>query len=391
LKIWRFKMQKKLFLITLVLMLLLTGCGMVEIGFETPQPSLAAATNTPESTPTMTPEPFTYNDLPGGTLLDPSLAGMVYRDDQGVWVVDSAGQSRFIGERNTSPVLSPNGEQVLFTSDDETVLWLRDLPSGESRILDDTPGKMKREYSWWPARPNVIIYALVDPSDPWMGTLGGMDLDTGETFLLDPNSPSEYALSPDGESIVLGARESLRIYHWGGDTQIIVPDDFKLEGWNLTHASWSPDGTKISLFGSRYNEAAIKTELIVAILDPQDNSTAIIYSYQANLGGEYPFTTSWSPDGQWITATTFGELGGRLPALWVFAVDGSEKYQFPYGTDPIWSSDGSQLIYLQGPEPDAENSSYLAYNLYHVQIGEWQAQQLPTAPGSSPQDWVSVP
>ncbi|MEJ2512141.1 MAG: hypothetical protein P8Y72_11160 [Anaerolineales bacterium] len=145
-------MQKKLYLITLVLMLLLTGCGMVEIGFETPQPSLAAATDTPESTPTMTPEPFTYNDLPGGTLLDPSLAGMVYQNDQGVWVVDSAGQSRFIGESNTSPVLSPDGEQVLFTSDDETVLWLRDIPSGETRILDDTPGKIGCE-TYHPVNP----------------------------------------------------------------------------------------------------------------------------------------------------------------------------------------------------------------------------------------------
>ena len=384
-------MKKILYLITLISVLVLTGCGMVEIGFETPQPSLPAATEIPESTPTMTPEPFTYNDLPAGTSLDPSLAGMVYRDDQGVWVVDSNGQSRFIGESNTYPVLSPNGEQVLYTSDDETILWLRDLPSGETRILDDTPGRMKRSYSWWPARPGVIVYALVDQLDPWMGTLGGMDLNTGETFLLDPNSPTDYALSPDGESIALGAGESLRIYHWGGDTQYILPEDFRLEGWNLNHASWSPDGTKISLFGSRYNEAAVKTELIVAILDPQDNSTAIIYSYQANLGGEYPFTTSWSPDGQWISATTFGELGGRFPALWIFAVDGTQQYQFTYGTDTVWSTDGSQLVYWQGPEPDEPDSSYLAYSLNLIRVGKWQSQKLPAAPGSSPQDWVSVP
>ena len=384
-------MLKIKFSLTLIFLLFLTGCGTFEVSIETPQASLPVPIDTPESTETSTPEPYSYDDLPAGTLLDASLAGMVYNYDQRVWVVDSAGQSRYIGEANTYPVLSPDGKQVLFTSDQEMVLWLKDLSSGETRILDDTPGRMKRGYSWWPARPNVVIYALVDEFDPWMGTLGGMDLSTGETFLLDPNSPSEYALSPDGESIVLGVGESLRIYHWGGNMENILPEDYGLEGWKLYYASWSPDSTKLSLIGSRYNEAAVKTELIVAVLDLQTKQSSNLYSYAAPLGGEYPFFTTWSPDGQWITATTFGELGGRMPAIWIFSVDGAEKHQYPYGSDLIWSRDGSQMVYWQGPEPDNPDSSYLAYTLNHIRVGEWQTQELPVPPGSSPQAWVSVP
>ena len=384
-------MKKAVLPILLLSMVLLTGCGTFEVIVETPVASPPVFTDVVESTATSTPEPFSYDDLPAGTLLDASLAGMVYNYDQRVWVVDSAGQSRYIGEANTYPVLSPDGKQVLFTSDEEMVLWLKDLPSGETRILDNTPGRMKRAFSWWPERPGVIIYALVEISDPWMGTLGGMNIDTGETFLLDSQSPTDYSLSPDGETLVLGSRETLRIIQWGGSTEFILPENYQMAGWSFSHPSWSPDGTKLSLFASRYNEAAVQTEMAVTVLDLQTKQSTIIHSYQAPLGGEYPFFTTWSPDGQWITATTFGELGGRMPAIWIFSADGAEQHQYPYGSDLTWSPDGSQVMYWQGPEPDNPDSSYLAYTLNHIRVGEWQTQELPVPPGSSPQAWVSVP
>jgi len=384
-------MKKVLLPILFFAMILLTGCGTFEITVETPESFPPVMTDILESTETSTAEPFSYNGLPIGSILTPELAGMVYHDDLGVWIVDGSGQARLIGERINGPVLSPNGEQVLFTSEDETVLWLRDLPSGETRILDETPNRMKRALSWWPERPGVIIYALVEISDPWMGTLGGMNINTGETFLLDSQSPTEFSLSPDGETIVLGARESLRLYHWGGSTEFLLPENFQLEGWSFNHPSWSPDGTKLSLFASRYNEAAVQTELIVTVLDLETNQSAILHSYQAPLGGEFPFTTQWSPDGRWISATTVGEVGGRMPALWIFAVDGSEQHQYPYGSGPIWSTDGSQLVYWQGPEPGSADTSYLAYSLNHITTGTFESLPLPVAAGSAPEDWVSVP
>ena len=384
-------MKKVMLPILLLSMLLLTGCGTFEIIVETPVASPPVFTDVQESTATSTPEPFTYDDLPTGSMLTPELAGMVYHDDLGVWVVDGSGQARLIGERINGPVLSPNGDQVLFTSEDETVLWLKDLPSGETRILDETPNRMKRAFSWWPERPGVIIYALVEISDPWMGTLGGMNIDTGETFLLDSQSPTDYSLSPDGETLVLGARETLRITQWGGSTEFILPENFQMNGWSFSHPSWSPDGTKLSLFASRYNEAAVQTEMAVTVLDLQTKQSNIIHSYQAPLGGEFQFTTQWSSDGQWISATTVGELGGRMPALWIFSADGSEQHQYPYGSGPIWSTDGSQLVYWQGPEPGGADSSYLAYSLNHITIGAWEAAPLPVAAGSSPEAWVSVP
>jgi len=384
-------MKKLHFSLTLIFLLLLTGCGTFEIIVETPVASPPVFVDTQESTETSTPEPFNYDDLIAGSMLTPELAGMVFHDDLGVWVVDGSGQARLIGERINGPVLSPNGDQVLFTSEDETVLWLRDLPSGESRILDETPNRMKRGFSWWAERPGVIIYALVEITDPWMGTLGGMNVETGETFLLDSQSPTDYSLSTDGETLVLGARETLRITKWGGSTEIILPENFQMTGWSFSHPSWSPDGTKLSLFASRYNEASAQTEMAVTVLDLQTKQSTIIHSYQAPLGGEYPFTTEWSPDGQWISATTFGELGGRMPALWIFSADGTEQHQYPYGSGPVWSTDGSQLLYWQGPEPGGADSSYRAYSLNHISIGTWEAQPLEVAVGSAPEDWVSVP
>ena len=124
-----FPLRRLLFLFlvipfTLLLAFLLASCGTLEPGVENPNNFNPTPSETPQSspTPTITPEPFTYNELPAGAFLDPTLAGMVYNDSQGVWMVDGKGQSRFIGERNSYPVLSPDGKQILYTSNDETIL-----------------------------------------------------------------------------------------------------------------------------------------------------------------------------------------------------------------------------------------------------------------------------
>jgi Tol biopolymer transport system component len=376
------------------------GCGTLELGLE-PDVDLGQENDTitteqvivPPATPggVATQEPFSYDSLPTGLLLDLTLAGLVYHDGDGVWVVDSQGQSRFIAERTSYPVLSPDGTQVLYTTDQEIVLWLLDLTSGETRMLDDTPGMMKRSYTWWPERPDVIVYEYSKELDPYQGSLGALNLDTGEYTVLDADYPTYFVLSPDGETIALGARESLRLYTWGAETEYISAADYGLEDWSLSNPVWSPDGTRLSLIGSRYNEIEVKSEISVFVLDIQSRTAATIHFYQANLGGEFGFTTSWSPDGEWMTATLVGELGGRYPSVWILRTDGSEKHQFGYAANPLWSPDGSRIVFWQGPEPGSEDTSYLAYNIFLVEIGVWENQPLTTPPGSFAEDWVELP
>ena len=86
-------MKKVLLPILFFAMILLTGCGTFEITVETPESFPPVMTDILESTETSTAEPFSYNGLPIGSILTPELAGMVYHDDLGVWIVDGSGQA----------------------------------------------------------------------------------------------------------------------------------------------------------------------------------------------------------------------------------------------------------------------------------------------------------
>lgn len=392
--------KQNLIFITLLLSFFLMGCGTLELGL-VPDVALgqeveAIATEDETAPPAIqevvaTQAPFSYDSLPPGLVLDPSLAGLVYHDGEGVWIVDPQGQSRFIAERTSYPVLSPDGTQVLYTTDQEIVLWLLDLTDGETRMLDNTPGMMKSAYTWWPERSDVIVYDYSEEMNPYQGSLGALNLETGEYTVLDADNPTYFALSPDGETIALGARESLRLYTWGAESEYIAPADYGLTDWSLSNPVWSPDGNRLSLIGSRYNESAVKTEISVFVLDIQSRTATTIHFYQANLGGEYGFTTSWSPDGEWMTATLVGELGGRYPSVWIMRMDGSEEHQFGYAANPLWSPDGSRVVFWQGPEPGSEDTSYLAYNIFMVEVGVWENQPLATPPGSFAEDWLALP
>ena len=63
-------MKKLHFSLTLIFLLLLTGCGTFEIIVETPVAFPPVFTDVQESTETSTPEPFNYDDLMATSVVD---------------------------------------------------------------------------------------------------------------------------------------------------------------------------------------------------------------------------------------------------------------------------------------------------------------------------------
>ena len=67
-------------------------------------------------------------------------------------------------------------------------------------------------------------------------------------------------------------------------------------------------------------------------------------------GSDVPLMASFSPDGRWI-AYQFGSVGpDTFPSVFIRPFPAtSAKYRVAAGIHPLWSPDGKELLYKQGP------------------------------------------
>ncbi|MBK8137830.1 MAG: PD40 domain-containing protein [Chloroflexi bacterium] len=236
-----------------------------------------------------------------------------------------------VGGQYWSPALSPDGRQLAFIG--------RRLPAG-------TPG----------------IYV--------MNTDG-----TGLRIVTPPPSPvrvrpNGLAWSPDGTELMYGAigsGSSSFFYRFTVDSDEQVRIRFpgiEYEDRSLPHPYWSPDGSKVMVYGMR--------------VDPQSN-LSVWSLYLANADGTdavpFPAITdemrgysfaAWSPDGQQVVLASLGSINDAFPLI-VANADGSDARRLAghppnYPHSPSWSPDGNQILFIaveQGVESMPEGELYV--------------------------------
>ena len=109
-----------------------------------------------------------------------------------------------------------------------------------------------------------------------------------------------------------------------------------------TPEAWSPRENTLAV---RQRSRASQHALWTLSLD--DRRSTIVSDVQ---GSGVPIAATFSPDGRWI-AYQFGSVGpGRFPSVFVrpFPLT-SVKYRIADGIHPLWSQDGKELLYNQGP------------------------------------------
>jgi Tol biopolymer transport system component len=331
-----------------------TACGQASTTLaptSTPVPTQIPVSPTETTFPTTAPTQIPTQE-PATTASSPSepASGLVFSDDQGLWLVDSDGTPQHLLDQPNG-ALSPDGSQVVFSVGDPEDIWLADLVSGENRNLSNTPDRVEDSPQWWPAHPGVVVFLSASLEEPRFGyghpTI--VNLDGDEYQVLDPVQGGPVALSPDGQTLAFGCCDAPAIlYNLNTGPMTFDPTAYGIGLSKLFTPAYSPDGQQLAWIASGGGELGL------VIFDLQAMTSRFLHRFVPIGGGEFEFNLTWSPDGNWLAFTTFGEDPnlGRRPNLWVITPDGEQEFNLGVGFNPTWNPSGNWLAYSQeGPNP----------------------------------------
>jgi Tol biopolymer transport system component len=197
-----------------------------------------------------------------------------------------------------------------------------------------------------------------------------MNADSSNPVNLTNNPARDWmpTWSPDGSKIVfLTNRDgNWELYVMNADgSDVMNLTNSSVHEW--THASFSPDGTKIAF--SRYDNPEMGYNIFV--MDSDGSNVQRL----TNVSGNEWFPT-WSPDGQYI-AYTFND--GTRQWTYVMNSDGSNAYnltsqlalddQMITSSYPRWSPDSSSIL-IEGYREGSD------YDIYRISLDDLQLRQL---------------
>jgi dipeptidyl aminopeptidase/acylaminoacyl peptidase len=223
---------------------------------------------------------------------------------------------------DTRPRVSPDGASLLFVSDrsGKPQVWVMPLTGGEPRQLTDLPnGAGGAEWS-----PDGNRLLLLAPSGEKRFIVGKEDDPTARRI-------RDYTWNLDGS----GYRDE-HTSVWVADVEGAKPARLTAAGYDVSGASWSPDGKHIAFIADLRKEAGLREdpELWSLPSRPGKNDPVRL----ASLAGSI-FNAAWAP------SRNIAYLGSNQPRTpgWsnvdLFVSDGKTARQLAAGRDlNIWST-----------------------------------------------------
>jgi TolB protein len=200
-----------------------------------------------------------------------------------------------------SPAISPNGEQIAYSTSDGA-LWIMTEATKTATQIPLPPGRYG--YPAWLNDGSGIVYTaykFVPGNEDADFFVYSFKYQTQQPFLTQTGPQDYAALSPDGGAL----------------------------------AYISSLATVLPGVGSR-----ITQQLWIAFLKESK-------PVQVLVGSDSDARPAWSPDGKWI-AFSSGRKG--TPDIWMVRPDGQEPAQLTRdsgaGTGPTWSPDGQEIAYV---------------------------------------------
>ena len=370
-------------LCVLLLILALSACGTLQIGFEhTPTPkettgplvtatktvlseTATVASDTPTPTSAVTGEATYTNQTLTATpqhARESPPPGLVYRLLGDLWLVDADGQKVQISS-DPQAVISPDGTKLLTYNLADRDPWLLDLTTGTGMNLAHTSARTECCFRWWPERPSVMLMNSVgqesEPQPGLMGRLAAADVDGTGYRLLDDDQdvgPGECSPSPDGKLVAFGGGGAGWVYWWGAGTDPFDPVRYGLtgtKGLQIGSPAFSPDGARLAWVVGGGLAADGGYRIGIGVFDLEARTARLLHPYVPVGRGGWPPAPVWSPDGRWLAFAAWAQDQNET-GIWVVSVDGEQElaHHLGPGYNPVWSPDGTWLAYNHTPQED---------------------------------------
>ena len=247
---------------------------------------------------------------PPAGIFDPVRGWIAVGDQSGIEAINPKKPSQNVlltGETGDPLEWSHDGQQLLVNDGPRGALWILHS-DGSIEQLPHTEGAQGGSFT-----PDGSAVVFVDE-----GEIKAIDLATGtlSTVVAKPPDGTHFLLparhggqlSPDGHTIAVivlgpGREWNITLFDLVDDSSRVIVDGatgLRLHGTpdfqGLVPASWSPDGTRI-LFSTEG-----KYDCIVAIIDADGTNLQ-----RLTPQGTCFANPSWSPDGQLIAVTNYGD------------------------------------------------------------------------------------
>lgn len=250
-----------------------------------------------------------------------------------LWLTASQqGTAQRLLEKVWGYVWSPDGKWIAYTqsfSQGGASLWVMSADGSEKRKMIE---RIKTGQVQW-LDENQLVYIASN------GSIMSVGRDSHQVTRLVPpliSSVNQFALSPDGERVVLSDEAEVWLIDLRKPEELINITPYDGAFWGSV--AWSPDG----------NWVAYSSQSEIYLVDKDGTSIIAIPS------GWYPHALAWSPDGRILASIGRVEQRGFSYEIYLTAIDSKTTKRLTHDNENTamgekytltWVPDAHRLIY----------------------------------------------